>query len=130
MHDPALSLELDPQAHEQQVLAWRRARVARLTAADSWLSLIGKHWIEPGVTSVGSHPDNAIVLPADRAPAQLGTFTLAEGAVTFTRAPGVVPHLRTRSGEERALEGPITLTTDASSAPDKLLLGSLSLEIM
>jgi uncharacterized protein (DUF1684 family) len=130
MQEPALSHELDPEAHEQQVHAWRNARVGRLTAPDSWLSLIGKHFIEPGVSSVGSHPQNHIVLPEERAPAQLGTFTLREGAVTFEPAKGAVPRLRTRAGEERSLQGPTPLTTDAHGTPDKILLGSLSLEVM
>ena len=127
MHDA--SLELDPQEHERQVLAWRRARVARLTAADSWLSLIGKHWIEPGTHRVGSDPAAEIVLPADRSPPQLGTFTLRDGAVSFEPHAQVQARLAA-GGAERALEEPILLRSDARGAPDKVLVGSLSLEIM
>ncbi len=127
----APTLELDPQAHEQQLLAWRRARVARLTAPDSWLSLIGKHWLEPGTSRVGSDPACEIVLPEDRAPAQLGTLTLREQAVSFEPHAGVPLRLRPgQGGEERAVSEPVVLRSDARGTPDKLLLGSLSLEIM
>jgi uncharacterized protein (DUF1684 family) len=128
-HDPA-SLQLDPQAHEQQVLAWRRARLARLTAPDSWLSLIAKHWLEPGTSRVGSDPASDIVLPADRSPARLGLVTLRDQVVSFEPHAGVPVRLRTSEGEERPLSGPLLLRSDARGTPDKLVLGSLSLEIM
>jgi uncharacterized protein (DUF1684 family) len=130
-----MSAELDstvpsPAQHEQEVLAWRRARVNRLTAPDSWLSLVGKHYLEPGPTTVGSAPSSQVPLP-QHAPADLGVLTLADGKVLFTPAPGVTLSLRegaTRS--ERPLSEPHVLTTDAAGEPDKLLAGSVSLEIM
>ena len=51
---------------------WRAQRVARLTAPDGWLSLVGLHWLESGANTLGSAADNAIVLA--RAPAHLGSI--------------------------------------------------------
>jgi uncharacterized protein (DUF1684 family) len=131
MQRESAPMHLDPEAHEQEILAWRRARVARLTAADSWLSLIGKHWIEPGSHRVGSDPSGEIVLPADRSPPQLGTFTLRDAVVSFEPHPGVELRLRAAgTHDERPVREPILLRSDARGAPDKLLAGSLSLEIM
>ena len=66
---------------------WKADRVARLTAPDSWLSLIGLHWLQPGDNSVGTAEDCSIRLSAG--PAYLGTVHLAaDRRVTFIAAPG------------------------------------------
>lgn len=66
--------------YTHQIEQWRTARVARLTAPDGWLSLIGLEWLREGANRVGSAADNDIVLKAG--PAHLGTVTLAaNGAV-------------------------------------------------
>ena len=56
---------------------WRRQRVAELTAPDSWLSLAGLYWLEPGSQTVGSAADNALVL--DAGPAHWGTLIVGQG---------------------------------------------------
>lgn len=62
-------------AYTHEIEQWRAGRVARLTAPDGWLSLVGLEWLQPGANRVGSAADNDIVLKAG--PAQLGTVTLA-----------------------------------------------------
>jgi uncharacterized protein (DUF1684 family) len=82
------SAPLDPAAHAREVEQWRAERLARLTAEDGWLTLVGLFWIEEGVSRVGSNPDHEVVLPA-KLPADVGTVTLAQGKARFTPAPGV-----------------------------------------
>lgn len=66
--------------------AWRAERVERLTAPDSWLSLIGLHWLNPGLNTVGSAEDAEVRLASG--PPYLGTLQLkADGSVTFQAAP-------------------------------------------
>ncbi|HET6804460.1 MAG TPA: DUF1684 domain-containing protein [Frateuria sp.] len=65
--------ETDP--YTRQIEQWRADRVARLTAPDGWLSLIGLEWLHEGANRVGRAADNDIVLKAG--PAHLGTVTLA-----------------------------------------------------
>jgi len=73
--------EIVQQAHD-----WQRQRLARLTAPDGWLSLIGLEWLAPGDNRVGSAADNDIVLKAG--PAHLGVVTLAQdGGVRIALAP-------------------------------------------
>ena len=60
-----------PSTHAHEIEQWRAARVARLTAPDGWLSLIGLEWLHEGANRVGSAADNDIVLKAG--PAHLGT---------------------------------------------------------
>ncbi|MGN6157092.1 MAG: DUF1684 domain-containing protein [Devosia sp.] len=70
--------------------AWRERRLRNLKAADGWLNIIGRWWLEPGSVTVGSSKDNDIVLSAG--PQKLGTLLQDEsGAVTFTPANGSAP---------------------------------------
>lgn len=66
--------------------AWRAKRVERLTAPDSWLSLVGLHWLQPGANSVGTAADNSVQLTAG--PAYFGTVEWQDdGTVLFIAAP-------------------------------------------
>jgi uncharacterized protein (DUF1684 family) len=65
----------DTDPYTRQIEQWRADRVARLTAPDGWLSLIGLEWLHEGVNRIGSGADNDIVLKAG--PGHLGTITLA-----------------------------------------------------
>lgn len=49
-------------AYMQSIEQWRAQRIARLTAQDGWLSLVGLHWLERGPNTLGSAGDNTIVL--------------------------------------------------------------------
>ncbi|HKR75280.1 MAG TPA: DUF1684 domain-containing protein [Rhodanobacter sp.] len=74
-----------PSTYPHEIQQWRAARVARLTAPDGWLSLIGLEWLHEGANRVGSAADNDIVLKAG--PAHLGTVTLAaDGAASIALA--------------------------------------------
>lgn len=77
----------DDATFQRELAAWRAERVARLTAPEGWLSLVGLHWLEPGDNSVGTAEDNTIRLSAG--PAYVGSVHLApDGKVTFVAAPG------------------------------------------
>jgi uncharacterized protein (DUF1684 family) len=79
---------VSPDGYQQSIEQWRALRVARLTAADGWLSLIGLEWLQEGANKVGSAQDNDIVLQAG--PAHLGVVTLDKaGQVHITLADGI-----------------------------------------
>ncbi len=69
--------------------AWKVRRLTNLKAANGWLNIIGRYWLEPGSATVGSAADNDIVLSAG--PAQVGTITEDETGVTFAPAEGGQP---------------------------------------
>lgn len=106
--------------------------MARLTARDGWLSLIGKTFLEPGTALVaGAAADSGIALPANKAPAELGMFELVAGRVRFTPAPGVAAQLQAASaGELSPIAGTIALTSDARGRADRVIYGELVLEVM
>ncbi|NJD19434.1 MAG: hypothetical protein FIA95_09170, partial [Gemmatimonadetes bacterium] len=82
-------IPVDAAEHERAVAAFAAARAAGLAAPDSWLSLTGLHWLEPGETTVGSAPDNGIVLGEKAAPRE-GTLVVDSAGVRWRTKPGVV----------------------------------------
>jgi hypothetical protein len=79
-----------PADYLAQLDAWKARRLRNLKAADGWLNIVGRWWLEEGTVRVGSAADNDIVVPAG--PAKLGTLTQdAAGVVTFTPANGSAP---------------------------------------
>jgi uncharacterized protein (DUF1684 family) len=121
----------DRQEHEAAVAEWRRARLARLTAPDSWLSLVGRFTLSEGLSSAGASEGCQVVLPADKAPLVAGTFERAGPRVRFTPAPGAALSLHGSTSVERLTPGvAVTLRSDRDGVPDKLALGSLTLEVV
>ena len=64
-------------AQRAQVETWRAKRLERLSGPNGWLSLVGLEWLKPGRNTLGSAPDNSIVL--SKWPAHLGTIEVAAG---------------------------------------------------
>jgi uncharacterized protein (DUF1684 family) len=61
---------------------WRAERLASLTAPEGWLSLVALKWLNPGPNTVGSAPDNSVVIPVG--PQHLGKVTWGgDGKVTI-----------------------------------------------
>lgn len=86
--------------------AWHAERIERLTAPDGWLSLVGLHWIEPGVHRIGSADDCDIRL--NTGPDHLGTLVREGDALRFAPAEGVAA-----ATGEAPIEGELALITDA-----------------
>lgn len=83
------AIPIDPADHARRVDAFAAARHAELAAPDSWLSLIGLHWLDQGETTVGSAPESGIVLPARAAPRVGGVLWDGE-TVRWRTEPGVI----------------------------------------
>ncbi len=81
---------IDQSDYLTQLEAWKSRRLAALKAADGWLNIIGRWWLESGTVSLGAGKGNDLVLAAG--PERLGTlFQDADGTVTFTPASGAAP---------------------------------------
>lgn len=78
-----------PADYPAQFEAWKERRLKNLKAANGWLNIIGRYWLEAGSVTVGSAEDNDIVLSAG--PAHVGTITEDANGVTFTPADGGAP---------------------------------------
>lgn len=77
-----------PADHAKSIETWRTQRVQRLSTPNGWLTLIGLHFLKPGANTIGTAPDNSLVLA--KGSAHFGTAMLADdGKVTLTLNPAV-----------------------------------------
>lgn len=127
-HDP---FSYDRARHEASVLAWRRARLSRLTAPDGWLSLIGRVALEHRTPLyAGSAAGSDVPLPAEKAPSRVGRFERDGSDVSFTPEPGVSLSLHGEGGARELTPGiSVRLRTDRDGRGDKLVIGALSMEV-
>ena len=79
------SSEVSP-AYQREIETWRAERVAKLTAPDGWITLVGLHFLKDGANTLGAAKGNDIVLP--KGPARLGTVRWAGGKVVLEVEPG------------------------------------------
>ena len=102
----------DDGGYAKELATWRAQRVARLSAPEGWLSLIGLHFLKDGDTTVGSAKDNEVVLA--NGPAHLGKVSVAaDGTITVALAadsegkidgkPAMAGELRWRSSGRPAI---------------------------
>lgn len=110
----------DP-AYVAEVEAWRAERLERLTANDGWLTVVGLHWLAPGVNRFGSDPANEIPLNAPDIPALAGTVELlAEGPLVAHAEAGASVTINGAPLVESVIR------SDAEGEPDILGVGLLS----
>lgn len=115
----------DDPAWKASELAWRaeRERLLRGPPPDGWLSLVAGYWLAPKATSMGSAPDNQIILPA--APAHLATLTLQNGVIRLTAPDHHFPDRFNINGQP-AKEGALRLVGE-SGPPSVMSYDSLTL---
>ena len=94
---------------------WRAKRIIDLNRPDGWTSLVGLHWLDPGVHRVGSDTDNGIRLAMG--PEHLGVFTVRGKQVGFVPDTVVVVDGKPRMGTSSLRvdsdpQGPSTLVFD------------------
>ena len=70
----------DPEASDYSlaIADWRAEREEELKGPEGWLNLAGLYWLEPGATSMGTAPDNDIVLAGLPAAPYLGELCMGE----------------------------------------------------
>lgn len=124
---PAPNAARQKTDYQSQAAEWRAEREAKLKADDGWLTLAGLFWLKEGPNSLGSAPENDVVLPANSAPARLGVLELRGGRA----------HLRVAEGSESAvtLDGKAVsereLRSDEDGAkPDVLRVGEASFQVI
>ena len=116
---PAQARTRAPYPDPAALDAWRAERVARLTAEDGWLALVGLLWLEPGDNAFGRGAGNALALDHPALPTRAGTFRVRDGRVTFRAAPGA--DVRLAGAPVRTAE----LASDRDGPPTVLERGPL-----
>jgi uncharacterized protein len=105
--------------YTSQIDAWKARRLARLTADDGWLTVVGLSWLEEGENAVGSAPGNRVALPPGKASERLGTILLSGRSLSFRALPGASV---TADGKPVEIA---TLTSDVGGSPTILGTGSV-----
>lgn len=109
--------------HEEEIEWYRGGRLDSLRKPESWLTLVGLHWLNEGTTTVGSGEDMGLHLP-DSVPEFVGELTETasdDGRTTvFTPAEGVEVRV---DGE--VATGPVKLRSDADGEPSQVEIGSV-----
>ncbi len=105
------------RAYVESIEAWRAERLARLTAPQGYLNLVGLFWLEDGTSRFGASPDNDLVFPATAA--RIGAFEVRNGRVRMTVERGVDVRV---NGE---LVEAVFLRDDLGDETDTATLGTL-----
>lgn len=108
-----------PYPEPAALAAWRAERVARLTAEDGWLTLVGLLWLQPGENTFGRGAGNSLVLDHPALPARAGTFRVRGDAIAFSAHPGA--DVRVAGAPVRTVE----LASDRGGTPTVLERGPL-----
>ena len=114
----------NPAPYDEEILAWRKARVQDLTGEDGWLSLAGLFWLQPGKNTLGSAPSSAIILPAGKAPDHAGSILVERHSIRIEASPEA--GITSNSKPVTSLE----LRSDEEGKPTVLKLGSLSFHVI
>jgi uncharacterized protein (DUF1684 family) len=108
--------------YEQSLLEWRAHKDETLRAERGWLALEGLYWLEKGANTLGSAPNNSIILPV--AAGRVGSLLIKDSQVIFTPAPGVTISI---DGEPA---GEMPLKADRSGEPSIISLDNLEMIVI
>ena len=119
---PAPKVEPTPVVsdHAADIEAWRQRRVARLTAPDGWLTVVGLFWLDEGDNAVGSAAGSRVSLPAS-APARVGTIRLESGRATLLPAAGSAVEV-----DGKPADAATPLKSDADGGPTMVTAGGVT----
>ena len=100
--------------YEAELDAWRKTRLERLTAEESWTSLVGLHWIDRlKPSSIGSAADNQIVIAG--LPAHFATLERGPDGKTLAWYLTFADDVETEVDGQSA-QGRIVLRTDQEAS--------------
>ena len=108
--------------HYAEIMAWRERRRTGLLKPDGWLSLVGLHWLEPGVNTIGTADTNDIIL--SHGPTHWGTVVLADSGIQFQAAPGIDNLINGVPGDRA------TLAADTSGDPTIIAYGTTQFHVL
>jgi uncharacterized protein (DUF1684 family) len=75
--------------YTDEIAKWHAERVERLKSPTGWLSLAGLYWLEAGENTFGTDSANAIVFPAGKGPAFMGTIVVEDSSMRVEIERGV-----------------------------------------
>jgi uncharacterized protein (DUF1684 family) len=118
-----VSLSVGQSSFHDETQKWRLAHEEEIKADNGWLTVSGLFWLKQGINTLGSGPDQNIVLPSANA-ATVGTLELNQGVVKFRAADGV----SVKINDETVREYEMKFDSDKPPAPFKF--GALILSVI
>jgi len=112
------------QSFRNETRKWRLAHEEEIKADNGWLTVSGLFWLKQGINTVGSGPDQNIVLPASANAASVGTLELNQGVVTFRATEGVAVKVNNESIREYEMK------FDSDKPPAPFKVGALILSVI
>ena len=103
---------------------WHAEQNDEIGGSDGWLTLVTRTWLPEGPTRVGSDPSSNVVLPADRAPAFVGTLLRDGEHLHFVSADGADVTVEGTPKKE------IDLVDDHDGPPTVWALGTLTFRVI
>jgi len=120
----ACARRTDP-AYVKSIDAWHAKRMESLRSETGWLTLVGLLPLHAGENSVGSAAGSDVRL-INKAPARVGTITVADGRFLFQAAPGVDTRVENAAGVPGAARvDTVTMIGDAHDRPTTVDVGPL-----
>ena len=115
---------LNMAAYQAETDTWRMKRLDAIAGREGWSTVAGLFWLDDTTYSVGSGPQNAIVLPERHTPAVIGTLVVTDSSVRFraVRRAGVVVG--------SVPIDTLTLASDKAQTPTVLQSGSVTLHLI
>jgi uncharacterized protein len=120
-----MSITADDAGYLTDLERWRREKDSSLRAPDGWLSLIGLHWLNEGINTVGADESADVPLPVDGIPPRLGTITLTNGALSLH--VDAWTHVTVDGVETREA---VLRDSSAGGAPSMVRIGSITLFVI
>lgn len=120
--NPATLEGPDLQAHEAEMLDWRKARHERLTSESGYLAQVGLEWLQQGENRIGKLQTNDIRI--DGGPDFWGTVTVEGNQLTFRKNPAADVHVE-------GTDAPVAvLVSDDQGEPTIVRSGGLSFYVI
>jgi hypothetical protein len=112
---------VDP-AYQASVEKWKADLVEDLK--QNWLPLAGLFWLKPGDNSFGTDSTNALVFPANSAPAKAGSFSLQGKDVAVKFASPITATINGKPATTAMLD------SDQSGHASEIELGTLRMHVI
>jgi len=116
-----LSVSFGQKSVRDETREWRLAHEGEIKADNGWLTVSGLFWLKPGVNTLGSAPDQNIVLPASANAEKVGSLEMSQAGVILRVAEGVTVLVN----DETVREYEMTFTSE--KPPESFRVGALIL---
>jgi uncharacterized protein (DUF1684 family) len=71
------------QSYQSEIEAWHQERLDEVKSPQGWLNLVGLYWLEPGINTFGTAPDNKVIFPEGTIAPKAGYYRVNQQDITF-----------------------------------------------